>query len=127
MAKWRLAACMTALSALFLSCNTADRDHARERADHAGEKAREDAHKLGQEARQDFRKLDQNIQHAVNGTGSAGAREKLRRGGEELKAATGQAAVKLDHAAMVAKVKTKLASDLGVQTVTNVRDRKSVV
>ncbi len=44
----------------------------------------------------------------------------MRRGGQDLRAAGEKAGVKLDHAAMVAKVKAKLATDVGLSTVTGI-------
>ncbi len=110
---------------LFIGCSNSDRDRAHEKASEAKQKTRQEAHKLTQEVKQGARSLDQKIDQALksepvhsNGTTEAG--QKLRRGGQELRAAGGQAAVKLDHAAMIAKVKAKLASDVGLATVTSV-------
>lgn len=122
------------------ACSREDQDkaheqaaEARRKADDAAAKARVEAHKLAREARAQASNLDRNIKDAVNGTGSpqtgSDADAKLRRGGEDLKAAGNQAGVKLDHAALIAKVKTKLANDVGLSTVTgiNVDARGDVV
>jgi osmotically-inducible protein OsmY len=45
---------------------------------------------------------------------TAGAERKLTDAGRELRTAGEHAAVKLDRAAMIAKVKTKLAKDVGL-------------
>lgn len=48
------------------------------------------------------------------------ARQKLSTAGQELRAESKRAAVKLDRAAMIAKIKTKLATDAGLSTATSV-------
>jgi len=113
------------LLALSLACSKSDQQSANQKAAEARQKTRREAEKLKQEVRQDARALDQKVHQAVQGqpvqTGSAGeAEEKLRRGGRDLQAAGGQAAVKLDRAAIVARVKTRLVSDVGLSTVTGI-------
>lgn len=77
-------------------------------------------------AKQEARDLRHKIDQAVNSGGPAGAgstqsaQEKLRKGGEELRVAGEKAGVKLDHAAMIAKVKAKLVSDVGLSTATSI-------
>jgi osmotically-inducible protein OsmY len=117
---------------LFAACGQADKDKAQERAaearrkaDEAAERAREEAHKLAREAKQEARALKRNIKDALNGTGTgqsgdSEAGQKLRRGGDDLRAAGGEAEVKLNHAALIARVKAKLANDVGLSTVTSV-------
>jgi osmotically-inducible protein OsmY len=99
-----------------LACSQSDREterqreaEAREKTARATERAKEETRKLGQELKQEARQLDRNIDRALSGTGTAPPDEKLR-----------QAGVKLDHAAMIAKVKAKLAADVGLSTVTSV-------
>lgn len=126
-------AILTALLALLIACNRGDQQKAHERAAEAKQKARleaqrarDEARRLGQQAKQEAGSLRQNIDHALQGTGPAQsgptgqAEEKLRRGGNDLRVAGNQAAVKLDHAAMIAKVKAKLATDVGLSTVTGI-------
>ena len=109
---------------LSLACSTSDRDRAREKADEARQKTKQEARKLTAEIKQDARALNQKMGQAMNqpvrSNGTSEAEEKLRRGGEHLRAAGGQAAVKLDHAATIAKVKAQLAKDLGLSTVTGI-------
>lgn len=75
-------------------------------------------------AKQEARDLGRKIDHAVNSGGTAqgnttrGAEEKLRKGGEDLRVAGEKAGVKLDRAALIAKVKAKLATDVGLSTAT---------
>ena len=125
------------LCAAFLSfligCSRADQQKAHEKAAEteqktrrAAERLRHDAAQLGEEAKQQAHGLGQNIGQALSSTGPAQggptgeAEEKLRRGGDDLRVAGGKAAVKLDRAAMIAKVKAKLATDVGLSTVTGI-------
>ena len=78
-------------------CDRSTQDKARERQAEAERKLR----KLGSDAKQRARELDHNIKDAVQPNGE-------------------HAAEKLDNAALLAKVKAKLASDLGVATLSNV-------
>lgn len=122
-----------ALLALSFSCSNADKEKANQRAAETRQKTHEeterlqhDARQLGHEAKQEAKSLDQKINQALTTPGSAGngttaqADEKLRRGGEDLRVAGDQAGVKLSRAAMIAKVKTKLATDVGLSTITGV-------
>lgn len=85
------------------SCSQSDEEKARQRAAEAREKTREEAHELAHQAKQAAHALNRSVNQAVNGTG-----------------ARPSAGVKLDHAAVVAKVKAKLANDVGLSTVTGV-------
>lgn len=122
----RLGVCLLAAGlALLTACSRTDQEKARERAQEARRKARVEAGKLAREAKQQARDLDRNIKDAVNGSGSpqngdSQAGEKLRHGGDKLKAAGNEAGVKLDRAALIAKVKAKLANDVGLRTMTGV-------
>ena len=77
-------------------------------------------------AKQQARDLGHKINQAVTSGGPAGAgssesaEAKLRRGGEELRAAGEKAGVKLDHAALLAQVKAKLVTDVGLATATSI-------
>lgn len=110
------------LLVLLIGCSPSAREKTDRKTAEAKQKMQLEAHRLGEEAHN----LRQNIGHALTSTGPAQAgstpeaEEKLRRGGEDLRAAGSQAAVKLDRAAMVAKVKTKLATDVGLSTVTSI-------
>jgi osmotically-inducible protein OsmY len=117
---------------LFAACSQSDQQTARDREAQAKEKARQaadrlghDARKFGQEVKEDAHSLNQKLGSALNGTarassGSSEAEQKVARGTHDLRVEAGQAGVKLGHAAMIAKVKAKLANDVGLSTVTNV-------
>jgi osmotically-inducible protein OsmY len=124
--------CCTAILAITLACSNNDRQRAREKAEEAkrrtrqeAERARKKLQELGQEAKREARKVDQNVDQALRGGPSstqnaAGAKEKLNDAGRQLHVASQQAEVKLDRAGMIAKVKTKLATDVGLSTATTV-------
>ncbi len=113
-------------------CSQSDQEKARQREAEAKVKAREgaerlnqDAKKLGREVKEQARALNQKIGTALDNTGSANngasqAQDKLAHGGRDLRLETDKAGVKLSHAALIAKVKAKLASDVGLSTVTGV-------
>jgi hyperosmotically inducible periplasmic protein len=94
-----------ALGAILLSwfllvstaCDRSTQNKARERQAEAERKIR----KLGSQAKQRAREMDRDIKDAVQPDGD-------------------HASQKLDNAALLTKVKAKLASDLGVATLTNV-------
>ncbi len=77
-------------------------------------------------AKQEARDLTTKINQAVNSGGPAqggttqSAEEKLRKGSDDLRVAGKKAGVKLDRAALIAKVKTKLATDVGLSTATSI-------
>jgi osmotically-inducible protein OsmY len=125
-------ACATAILLLSLACTESDQQRAREKAAEAKQKARRDAerarqelHKLGQQAKQEAKKLDENVNDAMrrgqpDAQGTAGAEQKLHNAGQELRSAGQQAAVKLDRGMMIAKVKAKLATDVGLSAASSV-------
>ena len=95
--------CVIALSLTLLGgCSKSDQERARERAAEAKEKTRDELHKL-----------DHQLDQSLKGTGTGEASHKLDTAAHE-------AGRELDHAATLARVKTKLASDAGLSTVTNV-------
>ena len=123
-----------ALITVLIGCNNTDQQRLSQKAEEAKQKARlgaerlrDDAHKLGQRAKQEAHSLRQNVDEALSSTGPAHAggatgqaEEKLRRGGQDLRVAGEQAGRKLDRAAIVAKVKAKLATDVGLSTVAGI-------
>lgn len=122
------AACVAVLACSF-ACSKPDQEKmdqkteaARESVRDAAHRVGDDARKLGREMKADASDLSRNVDHAINSTGStsngaAGAEEELRKGEQDLRAAGHQAGVKLDRAATIAKVKSKLVSDVGLSTV----------
>jgi osmotically-inducible protein OsmY len=115
MARW---AASLALLVLFLgSCSQREEEKARERAAEARAKAREGAHQLAHEAKRAADALSRDVNQAVN---SKGARDDGDQAKQKLRVAGGEAGTKLDEAALLAKVKAKLANDVGLSTVTGV-------
>jgi osmotically-inducible protein OsmY len=118
-------ACIGAIAALSLACTSNDQERAREKAAEAKRKTRQELQKLGQAGKREAKKLHRNVNEALQGGQpdshtAAGAEQKLNDAGRELRTAGEQAAVKLDRAAMLAKVKTKLATDVGLSTAASV-------
>jgi osmotically-inducible protein OsmY len=122
-----------ALFGLLLACDKSDQERARQRAAEAQEKARIGAERARQEARrlgkeikgdaQHFRqKTDQALQSgAPNGGSDANTpEEKIDHARQKVQTVSREAAAKLDRAGIITKVKTKLVTDFGLATATNV-------
>lgn len=116
----------TGLLATLLGCSRADQERAREKADEARDKTATAARKLTAEAKEKARELNANLGKALDGqhpgeTGATtSAREKLDHAAEVARREGRRAGTKLDHAGMLAKVKAKLANDVGLSTVSGV-------
>jgi osmotically-inducible protein OsmY len=109
------------LSLIFLSgCSNSQQRQANEDAHTAAEKLRTEAQQLSRDAQAGARKLKRDIKQANIERDTTPAAEKLRSGEHELRKEAGAAAVQLDHAALVARVKAKLAADAGLTTAGNV-------
>jgi hyperosmotically inducible protein len=121
-----------ALIIILAGCSPSNQEKAKQREEQAKAKARQaeqrftrDARKLGHEVKQDANSFTKNFQAAMNSSGPADGgtsqpEKKLEQGGHDLRVEAGKAGTKLDHAALVAKVKAKLAADVGLSTVTSV-------
>ena len=122
----------TVLLAFVIACSRADRQKAERNAAEAKEKTRtaaervqQDARKLAHDARQTASSLRQDIDRALWSKGPAAgdtaqSEAKLKHGANDLRAAGNQAEVKFDRAAMIAKVKGKLATEVGVSTINGI-------
>ena len=123
-ARFLIAVCLTILA----GCSRSDQENARREAEEAKEKARragehikQDAKRLGREVKAESRKLSSDIDRAVQGTPTQeSAGQKIRHGAEELRTAGREAGSKLEHAALLAKVKSRLANDVGASSITDV-------
>lgn len=100
-------------------CSSADRQKAKEQAREDLRKSREEAKRAGQEISKDAKDFKTRVDAAVK-PDKVSASEKLSQAEETAKTSASEAGVKLSHAALLAKVKTKLASDAGVSTVTDI-------
>jgi len=118
--------------ALSLACSGDQQQRARERAAEAKQKtlaeterAREELQRLGQKAKREAKQLDRGVHQSLQNGGTTsesttGAERKLHDAGEKVRAAGEQAALKLDRAALIAKVKAKLATDVGLSAANSV-------
>ncbi|HWF47825.1 MAG TPA: BON domain-containing protein [Bryobacteraceae bacterium] len=126
-------ALLVGLITLSISCTASDRKEADRKAAEAKAKAqqaaRETGHeleRLGQQAKTEARHFDANAHRALQGggatpTGGSGSLQpKLDEAGEKARLAGHDAAVALDRATLVARVKSKLASDAGLSTLSDV-------
>ncbi len=112
--------CISLLTIL-TACSQSGQDRANRDGAEAKAKARDaaarlnaDAKKLGHEVKEEARVFDRKVDHAINSNGTSaggtsGAEAKFAEGGRELHAETAKAGVKLDRAALIAKVRAKLA------------------
>jgi hypothetical protein len=119
---------------LSISCTDSDRKEADRKAAEAKAKAqqaaRETGHemkRLGQQAQTEARHFDANAHRALQGGGgtapagdSGSLKPTLDQAGEKARAAGHEAAAELDHAALIARVKSKLAADAGLSTLSDV-------
>jgi osmotically-inducible protein OsmY len=125
--KFRAGTCLFTVVLFFSAgCDKADQERAHQRALEAQKRADDGARKLGNEAKREAHKLDQKIGAALNGDTSGSiapthdADKKLDHAGRVARQAGEKAAQKLDHAALLAKIKTKLAADVGMSTMTKI-------
>lgn len=112
-------------------CTGDQQQRARERAENAKQKtreaterARQELHTLAEKAKREAKQLDQSVHQSLQSgesTGkTAGAGQTLHDAGAKVRAAGEQATAKLDRAALIAKVKAKLANDVGLSAATSV-------
>ncbi len=111
-----------------LACAGSNRKKTEENEAKAREKTREQLNraedagkKLASEAKAEANDLGRKIDGAVQpDMNTERAQAKLRNGKDKLQDAASHAGVKLDRAALAAKVKAKLANDVGLKTLTGV-------
>jgi osmotically-inducible protein OsmY len=102
-----------------VACSSSDREKAKEQGQEEGRKASDEARKAGQEIKKEAKELSQQVGAAIppaNGSAS----EKVAEAEKNAKGAASRAEVHLDKAALLARVKAKLASDTGLTTLKNV-------
>jgi len=102
-----------------VACSSSDREKTKEEARRDGREAADEAKKAGREIKKDAKDLGNQLSAAVQ-PGDESASDKAARAGEKAKDAASHAGVDLDHAALLARVKTKLASDAGLATLKNI-------
>jgi osmotically-inducible protein OsmY len=91
-----------------VGCSSSDQRKANEQAHEAGREVSDEAKKAGREIKKDAKELGQKVDAAVGPEGGT-ASEKMA-----------HVDAKLDRAALVGKVKAKLAADAGLSTLANV-------
>jgi osmotically-inducible protein OsmY len=101
-------ALLLATALVLAACSSHNQEQARDRTNKAEVKIKQDAQELRQ-------KVDAAVQ-----PDSRSASEKLSQGVNKMEQAGSQASVKLSHAALLAEVKAKLASDAGMSTLSKV-------
>lgn len=101
------------------ACTSSDQERAKEQGSQDLRKANDEAKKAGRELKADAKELSRRVDAAVQ-PDTESASHKLSRAEATAKEGASRAGVKLDHAVLLAKVKTKLMSDAGLSTVGNV-------
>lgn len=86
------------------------------KADEQMSEVRAEAQRLGQKTKAQADKMA----HELKTNGTAEAEAKLSHGEQDLERAGGKAAAKLDHAALIAKIKASLADKVGLNTLKTV-------
>jgi osmotically-inducible protein OsmY len=102
-----------------LACSPSDQKKAKEEAHRDERKISEEAKKAGREIKNEAKDLSRQVDAAVRPKDGS-ASDEMAHAGENARDAASRAEVHLDHAALLARVKTKLASDAGLATLKNV-------
>lgn len=102
-----------------VACSTSDGEKAKEQAHQDGTEVSDEARKAGQEIKKEAKDLSSKVGAAVR-PGDESASDEMSHAKESARDAASRAEVHLDHAALLARVKTKLASDAGLATLKNV-------
>ncbi len=102
-----------------MACSSSDQEKAKEEARRDAQKASEEAKKAGREIKNEAKDLSRQVGGAAR-PGNGSASDEIAHAGENAKDAASRAEVHLDHAALLARVKAKLASDAGLATLKNV-------
>ena len=103
-----------------VACNSSDRERAREEARREAQKAAEEAKKAAHELKDEAKDLKRHVNDGAARPSNGSASEEMAHAGDHAKDAAARAQVHLDHAALVTRVKAKLASDAGLATLKNV-------
>jgi osmotically-inducible protein OsmY len=112
-------------------CSKDDQERAREQAaqarkdaEHEFSKAKKEMKEAGRDLKREAREASSEVRKQLDSANvhddSSKAGEKLRQGAQDLSAAGREAGAKLSGAALVARVKTRLASDVGLATASSI-------
>lgn len=103
-------------------CSQADRDEAKARAERMEARTKQEAKRLEDKTKDAASEISDKTKSALDDHqgNMTSAREKLEKGASDVKAEGRRAGVNLRDGAITAKVKTKLAADVGLNSITNV-------
>ena len=113
MRPWIACLSFSALLMLSAGCGQKQSEEARAKAQERSEEARAEMHKLGSEMKQEAHLVKRKVNQALQPDTAQNSDEKLSAAGKE-------ASTKLGNAAIIAKVKARLATDVGLNTVTDI-------
>jgi len=102
-----------------VACSSSDQEKAKEQAREDIRKTGDEAKKAGREIKEGAKELSRRADVAVQPDRES-ASDRISHAEAKARTAASNAGIKLDQAALLAKVKTKLASDAGLSTLTNV-------
>jgi osmotically-inducible protein OsmY len=102
-----------------VGCSSSDQEQAKKQARADAHEAADEAKRAGREIKEGAKELNQRAKDAMQ-PDSQSASDKMAQAEAKAKDAAAHAGVNLDHAALLAKVKTSLASNAGLSTVTSV-------
>ena len=100
-------------------CSSSDQEKAKREAREDARKIADEAKKAGHEIKKDAKDLSRQANTAVQSGGNAEP-EKMSQAEAKAKDAASHARIELDHAALLARVKARLASDAGLATLNHV-------
>jgi len=113
------------------SCSNAEKERADRKTAEAKAQAREAIHKtdqelkhLAQQAKSEARQFDANAHRALQGSNPGQAESsdaRMSEANQKARVAAHEAEVDLNRMALIARIKSKLAADAGLSTVTDVR------
>lgn len=107
------------LTMTLAACSSRDQEKAKAEIRKDAHQVAADAKKAGAEIKQGAKELSRNVDAAVR-PDSQKASDKMAGARDKVSDAASKASVKLDQAALLAKVRTNLASAAGLSTLTNV-------
>jgi osmotically-inducible protein OsmY len=102
-----------------MACSSSNQEKAKEQAREDVRTTTAEAKKAGHEIKENVKELNRRAETAMQHDGGS-ASDKMSHAEAKAKDAASHAGVELDHAAMLARVKTKLASDVGLSTLAHV-------
>jgi osmotically-inducible protein OsmY len=102
-----------------MACSSSNQEKAKEQAREDVRTTTAEAKKAGHKIKEEVKELNRRAETAIQPDGGS-ASDKMSHAEAKAKDAASHAGVELDHATMLARVKTKLASDVGLSTLAHV-------